>query len=444
MANTVLNSAILSKEYLRQYQNNLVLAGLVNYSKASEFGSGEKAKGASIRIKREIISGIRKNDLSWQNGVAAGVADTLQTSVALVIDSELSAFMAMNDTDLALKIEDYSANFIKPRAKRLATEYDLCISNAIVNASVGLSAIAGLDQFGNAGSANIPGYAAYTYGTFGGGLTPDNILAAKQGMLEIGADESDGLHGVLSPYAQRTLLQANSNIFNTYVEDGAEYKKGRIGGFAGIDWVTTQNLATHTNGSLSAVTPAVSPTSGELATGWSEFTSITVPSIAANAIPNAGDVFTVPGVYQVNRITKQVTSVPFQVTVLATPVAGDTTLLTSPIITGGNYQNASATCMGKTWTLLGAVGAYGQESLILTEDAIYGANIALSVPSGGFIEAAQMKSDDVAGIKMRLLRTYDMYGISGVDGTNPGECGRIDMRFGIKIVNPEKIVRIRS
>ena len=440
MANTVLNSAILSKEYLRQYQNNLVLAGLVNYSKASEFGSGEKAKGASIRIKREIISGIRKNDLSWQNGVQAGAADTLQTSVSLVIDSELSAFMAMNDTDLALKIEDYSANFIKPRAKRLATEYDLCISNAIVNASVGLASIAGPDQFGNAGSANIPGYAAYTYGTFGGGVTPDSILAAKQGMLEIGADESDGLHGVLSPYAQRTLLQANSTLFNTYVEDGAEYKKGRIGGFAGIDWVTTQNLATHTNGALSAVTP----TAGEKATGWEEMSTITVPSIAANAIPNAGDVFTVPGVYQVNRITKQVTSVPFQVTVLATPAAGDTVLKTSPIITGGNYQNASATCMGKAWTLLGAVGAYGQESLILTEDAIYGANIALSVPSGGFIEAVQMKSDDVAGIKMRLLRTYDMYGISHVDGTNPGECGRIDMRFGIKIVNPEKIVRIRS
>ena len=440
MANTQLNSAILSKEYLRQYQNNLVLAGLVNYSKASEFGSGEKAKGASIRIKREIISGIRKNDLSWQNGVQAGAADTLQTSVSLVIDSELSAFMAMNDTELALKIEDYSANFIKPRAKRLATEYDLCISNAIVNAGVGLASIAGPDQFGKDGSANTPGYAAYTYGTFGGGVTPDSILAAKQGMLEIGADESDGLHGVLSPYAQRTLLQANSTLFNTYVEDGAEYKKGRIGGFAGIDWVTTQNLATHTNGALSAVTP----TAGEKATGWEEMSTITVPSIAANAIPNAGDVFTVPGVYQVNRITKQVTSVPFQVTVLATPAAGDTVLKTSPIITGGNYQNASATCMGKAWTLLGAVGAYGQESLILTEDAIYGANIALSVPSGGFIEAAQMKSDDVAGIKMRLLRTYDMYGISHVDGTNPGECGRIDMRFGIKIVNPEKIVRIRS
>lgn len=437
MANTLINSAVVSKETLRQYHNALVLGNLVNYSKSSEFGKGDNKIGTSVRIKREIISGVRFNDLSWSNGVAAGVADTVMTSVNLVIDSTISAFMSMSDADLTLKLEDFSAQIIKPRAKRMANQYDLMVSSAVINASVGNSSFGGTDQFGGAAQTNVPGYAAYTFGTAGAGLAPNDVLNAKRALLEIGADEADGLQGVLSPYAQQTLLQANATLFNTYVEDGVEYKNGRVGSYAGIDWVTTSSLSVHTNGALSAVTPTI----GEIATGWSETSTITVPALSA-AI-NPGDVFVVPGVYQVNRINKQVTTIPFQVTVLAKAVIGDTSLMTSPIITGGNYQNASATCMGKTWTLLGSVGASCQESLLLTEDAIYGAVIELDTP-GGFDQSYQIKSDDVKGVKMRMLRKYDDLGVSGVNGSQPAMVGRIDMAFGIKIANPEKIVRIRA
>lgn len=437
MANSIINSAVVSKEYLRQYYNTLVLGNLVNYSKSSEFGKGDNKIGTSVRIKREIISGVRFNDLSWTTGVAAGVADTMMTFVNLVIDSTISAFMSMSDADLTLKLEDFSAQIIKPRAKRMANQYDLMVSSAVINATVGNSAFGGSDQFGVTSQDSIPGYAAYTFGTAGAGLAPNDVLNAKRALLEIGADEADGLQGVLSPYAQQTLLQANATLFNTYVEDGVEYKNGRVGSYAGIDWVTTASLSVHTNGALSAVTP----TGGEMTTGWVEFSKITVPALSAAV--NPGDVFTVPGVYQVNRINKQVTTIPFQVTVLAAAAATATSLMTSPIITGGNYQNASATCMNKTWTLLGSVGSSCQESLLLTEDAIYGAVIELDTP-GGFDQSYQIKSDDVKGVKMRLLRKYDDLGVSGVNGTQPAMVGRIDMAFGIKVVNPEKIVRIRA
>lgn len=443
MANNLLNSAVIAKEALRQWHNALVVGNLIDWSKSREFGKGDNQIGNSIRIKREIVSLTQDNSLSWQTAVAAGITSTAQYSVQLVIDSTKMAALTLTDADMTLKLEDYSKSMIKPRTKRLANRVDLSISAAVVNAAVGTADFGGTDQFGNAGIANVGGYAGYTTGTYGGGVAPNDILSAKRALIEVGADEADGLVGVLSPYAQQTLLQANATLFNTYVQDGTEYKNGSIGSYAGIDWVTTQSLSVHTNGALSAVTP----TTGELAptsatAQWQETCSITVPSMGSN-LPNPGDVFVVPGVYKMNLGNGNPTTVPFQVTVLQVPNA--TTLITSPIITAGPYQNATATCMGKTWTLVGSTGASGQESLLFTEDAIFGAFVELDTPRGGYDMAVQIADEDLSPVKMRLLRRYDDLGSS-----QPGQTGapawitRIDLAYGIKVVNPDKIVRIRA
>lgn len=443
MVNTILTPAALSKETLRQWSNSLVVGGLIDWSKSREFGKGDNQIGNSIRIKREIVSLTQDNNMSWQSAVAAGITSTAQYSVQLVIDSTKMAALSLTDADMSLKLEDYSKSMIKPRTKRLANRVDLSISAAVVNAAVGTTDFGGVDQFGNAGVASVGGYAGYTLGTYGGGCVPNDILSAKRAVIEVGADESDGLVGVLSPYAQQTLLQANSTLFNTYVQDGTEYKNGHIGGFAGIDWVTTQSLSTHTNGALSAVTPIsgeLSPTSATAQ--WSEVSTLTVPSMGSN-LPNPGDVFVVPGVYKMNLGNGNPTTIPFQVTVLQVPNA--TTLVTSPIVTAGPYQNATSTCMGKTWTLLGSTGAFGQESLLFTEDAIFGAFVELDTPKGGYDMAFQISDEDLSPVKMRLLRRYDDLGTS-----QPGQVGapawitRIDVAYGIKVVNPDKIVRIRS
>lgn len=451
MANTILNSAVIAKEALRQWHNALVIGNLIDWSKSREFGKGDTQIGNSIRIKREIVSLTQDNSLSWKTAMDAGITSTAQYSVYLVIDSTKMAALTLTDADMTLKLEDYSKSMIKPRTKRLANRVDLSISAAVVNAAVGTADFGGTDQFGKSGAAhiagnggaNIGGYAGYTIGTYGGGVAPNDILTAKRAMIEVGADEADGLVGVLSPYAQQTLLQANATLFNTYVQDGTEYKNGSIGSYAGIDWVTTQSLSVHTNGALSAVTP----TTGELAptsatAQWQEFCSITVPSMGSN-LPNPGDVFVVPGVYKMNLGNGNPTTVPFQVTVLQVPNA--TTLITSPIITAGPYQNATATCMGKAWTLVGSTGASGQESLLFTEDAIYGAFVELDVPRNGYDMAVQIADEDLSPVKMRLLRRYDDVGSS-----QPGQFGapawitRIDLAYGIKVVNPDKIVRIRA
>lgn len=448
MASSLLNSAVISKEGLRQFHNALVIGNLIDWSKSKEFGKGDNQIGNSIRIKREIVSMTQDNNLSWSSAVANGITSTAQYSVYLVIDSTKTAALTLTDADMTLKLEDFSKSMIKPRTKRLANRVDLSISAAVVNAAVGTTDFGGTDQFGSAGIANVGGYAGYTTGTFGAGIVPNDVLTAKRVMIEVGADEADGLVGVLSPYAQQTLLQANATLFNTYVQDGTEYKNGAIGSYAGIDWVTTQSLSVHTNGALSAVTPTTGelvPTSASpspLEPQWQESSRITVPSMGST-LPNPGDVFVVPGVYKVNLGNGNPTTVPFQVTVLQ--VFNATTLITSPIITSGPYQNATATCMGKTWTLVGAVGASGQESLLFTEDAIFGAFVELDVPRNGYDMAVQISDEDLSPVKMRLLRRYDDIGSS-----QPGQSGapawitRIDLAYGIKVVNPDKIVRIRA
>src|SRR5690606_18911691 len=97
-----------------------------------------------------------------------------------------------------------------------------------------------------------------------------------------------------------------------------------------------------------------------LATGWAETTTLTVTALSAGI--NAGDVFQVAGVYVVNPLTKVVTNTPFQFTVLTSAASSSTSLLTSPAIYGGDYQNVSSTIVGKAITLVGAAGESGQES----------------------------------------------------------------------------------
>lgn len=450
----LITSAILSAETLESYENNLIIANRCQWEDSDRFG-GDPQIGNTLTLRKPINVLLQRNNMAW----VAASSVVQENSVVLVVDRTITVPMSFSEGDLALKVNKFVQRYIKPAARNIASGVDFDIPNSIVNSALGaVSATSGLSTFGlNAhavGSANAAGYAVGAYGT---ALTPATVVYAKKVLADQACPLEDEIFGVLSTTANSQLVLAQASIFNplTSVED--QYKKGLIGMYAGIQFAESQSLASHTNGAQATLVLGA----GALATGWAEYGTIAVTATGAQV--NAGDVFQVPGVYLVNPLTKAVTDVPFQFQVVTTATTGATSVVISPApVYGGQYQNISANISGITAQLTGAslpgvavvgsaaVGLSGVESLIFHKSAISIASPAFSAPKKSSMDMSEtIQNEDVEGLKLRFLRTYDALGASGTQGGGvgtggPGYVARFDGMYGIKVTNPSWIVRVRS
>lgn len=452
---TLVTSAVISKETLLNFENNLVIGRMADWSYSDKFAKPESQIGNSCTLRKPINVNFAKNNMAWN----AAQSVVVENVIKLVVDRTITVPMSFTEGDLALKVERFSERYIKPAARVLASNLDSDIASAVINCAVGaLSPTSGLGTNGlDAAALGTASSAGYVVGLYNTTLTPDTVLQARQVLLDQGCPDDGELYGALSTKANRQLVGAQATLFNTLGSVEGEYKKGYIGDYAGIEFSTTQSLANHTNGTQ----PTLVVSAGNLATGWAEFGTLTVTALAG-AI-KAGDVFVSPDIYIVNPLTKIITSTPAQFTVVADAIATATTVTVSPApISGGQYQNISATLNGDTLSLTGAStpgvasqGLSGVESLVFHRKAIAVVSPEFEVPTKGVEMAESIKGDDLEGFKVRFLRVYDALGTSAVAQATPGTGGgvgtagpayisRFDGMYGIKVTNPAWIVRIRN
>lgn len=425
---TTINSLIISKETLRLWENNLVLAKYIDWSYADKF---EQKIGATYSIRRPVMVTVTKNNLAWN---AANSAVT-ETKVALVIANTVTAPISFNDADMALRIDQFSDRYIKPAVATLAATLDAEIANAVVNSAVGTAGLQGSSDPGTVGP-NSAGYmVTYTAATDSTYVTA--ITQARKVLMDQACPDDGQIFGVLSTGYNAGLVRAQATLFNPLMEVGAKYRKGLIGTYDGIIFSYSQSLVAHTNGSVNTV----AVTAGELTSGWAETSSVTVTATAGIQV---GDVYNVAGAYIVNPLTKVVTDATFQFQV--TSITNGTTMVVSPaIITAGQYQNVSATIVGKTTTLVGGINTTAVESLVFHKSAICAAAIEMVTPKKSSEDMVEtIKAEDADGFQFRFIRSYDTFGTTGTFGAGvPGMLSRFDGMYGIKSVMPQWIVRIR-
>ena len=451
---SLITSAIIAKETLLSFENNLVLARNVDWSYNDKFGNGDDQIGNTYSLRKPINVIAQNNNMAW---VAANASIT-ENKVTLVIDRTLTVPMSFSEGDLALKIERFSDRYIKKATASIAAQLDMAIAGAIVNSTVGAaSADSGLDAAGlgptGAGVANAAGYAVGAYGT---ALTTDTLSFAKKVLQDRGCPDDGDVYAVLSTSAHRSLVLAQATIFNSLTKIDDNYRKGYIGNWDGLEVSYSQSLVSHTNGAQ----PTLAVSAGSAASGWAETGTLTVT--ATTGAIKAGDIFQFPGRYVVNPLTKQVTDLPFQVQVLADYAIGATSVAVSPApIHGGAYQNVSASVNTVTAQLTGstlpgvaangatAINLSGIESLVFHKSAICVASPAFSKPKKAVEMAEIIENDEIDGFRIRFIRDYDSIGASGSFGGGvgvggPGSVNRFDSMYGIKVANNEWIVRVRS
>lgn len=449
----LITSAIIAKETLLNFENNLVLARNIDWSYNDKFGNGDDQIGNTYTLRRPINVVSQDNNMGW---IAANAAIT-DTKVTLVIDSTITVPMSFSEGDMALKVEKFRERYVKKATAAIAARLDSKIAGAIVNSAVGAtSATSGLETSGlgptGVGVANAAGYAVGAYGT---PLTPDTLSYAKKVLQDRACPEDGEIYAILTTTAHRQLVLAQATLFNTLTKIDDQYRKGYIGQWDGMEISMSQSLVSHTNGAQ----PTLVVSAGNATAGWTETATLTVT--ATTGALRAGDVFQFPGVFIVNPLTKAITDVPFQVQVLADYAIGSTSVLVSPApISAGPYQNVSATVNGVTAQLTGAVlpgvavvgsaavNLSGVESLVFYKTAIAAASPAFSKVKKAVEMCEIIENDEVDGFRIRFLRDYDTIGASGSFGGGvgtggPGHISRYDAMFGIKVTNQDWIVRVR-
>lgn len=448
---SLLTSAIISKETLLNFENELVMANKVDWSFSDKFANPVDQIGNSYTFRKPINTLVTDDNLAW---VAAN-STVQENAVTIFVNRTMTTPLSFTEGDLALKIEKFADRFIAPATRVLASKADTKFHDSIINSTVpGANAGAGLAPNGLSTATAVPNYAGYAIGRYGGGMTVALVAQAKKILMDQGCPMDDGgdLWGVLSTTAHMALSQAQQTVFQPLIKIDEMYRKGMVGTLVGVKFAVSQSLVTHTNGTQ----PTLVPSAGSAATGWTETATLTVTTMTGT--PNPGDVFQAPatGPFIVNPLTKVVTDAPFQVQVIS--VTDSTHVVVGPApIHGGQYQNISATLNGVTLSLVGGatLGAAGQglggvESIIFHKKAIQAVCIEFTMPKKSSMDMAEIiKGDDLEGFKFRFLRGYDMIGASGSFGGGvgtggPGFISRLDAGYGIKTSQPAWIVRLLS
>jgi hypothetical protein len=153
---------------------------------------------------------------------------------------------------------------------------------------------------------------------------------------------------------------------------------------------------------------------------------------------NAGDTFTIPGVFAVNPQNRQSYGKLRNFVVLSTTTVGTgaTSVQVSPaVITAGQFQNVSVTSSGsQNITAFNNTGVASPQNIMMHRNAFTLAVADLELPDG--VHFAGRASDKEIGLSMRVVRQYTI--------NNDSIPTRLDVLYGWAPLYPELACRIAA
>lgn len=389
-------------EALRLLVNKLQVAQFFNTKWMRQFEQ-EFAVGASIQVKLPQRFTIRTG-LGYTPQPINRITTTVNCNQIKGVDFEWDSI------EKALQMErsnaEISAQYLEPAAAQIAQQID---------------SDAALFAYQNANN---------TVGVLGTDpTTTATIMQARQRLFELACPWT-GEKGIIVPPAVNTaIVPAIQSLFNPASEISRQYKEGSIGKLNGFDWYESMSLKRHTAGTWAgAVTiDATSALSG----------STLIVACTTGDTFNAGDVFSIANVNQVNPMTREVlTTVLKQFVVLQNAVgaANLATLQISPAIfgPGSQYQNVDALPVaGAALTLFPGTaapnGKSGAQGLAIHPDAFALASVKLESPEA--VEVISQKRDPETGIAIRFIRVFD--------GVQSRMINRWDVVYGFGAMYPD-------
>lgn len=340
-------------------------------------------------------------NFTLRTGASMSAQNLVQRSATLTLANQNGVDVNLSSIERQFDIGDFEEQIIRPASARIASG---------INANV------------TALTNQIPKNVG-NLGTTAATITFLNIQQANQYLTETLAPEGEDVRTLLtSPVHETDWISSNSALFNPQIDVSDQWREGmiasRVLGFAAV---REPKMGSYTTGVYGTSTPVISTatTVGSTGVGNVYTATTTMPMTgwaSGGTTLNAGDVFTVTGVYDVDPETKVSLNRLKQFVVNAQ--ISDSTGSISPVISpcpisGGAYQNVSQlpvaanavkTAQGGAISAAAGGGITYSQSLALHKDAILFACVPLIDASELVKFYAQEQYD---GFNIRVIQTYD-------------------------------------
>lgn len=388
--NTLLTINMITAKALAILHQKCNVIGSVNREYDDSFAQTGAKIGSTLRIRLPVqyVTSTGPN-LSLQN--------TVEQQVSLPIVNQHHVDFSFASSELTLSIDDFSARYIEPAIAVLAATIESTFIQMVWPAVY--------NQVGTAGVAQ-------TFRT---------VLQARKVLLDNLTPQSKQWQMRINTQDNVDLVDSLKGLFQQSTQIARQYTDGLMGISGGFEWAENTHLSQQTRGAEAGyIVGAASQTGNQL--------SVTTGTGAGNA----GDVFTIAGVYRVHPETKLVSGVLQQFVLTAATTAGAGTWTISPaIITSGPQQNVSGSpAASAPITFMNTASTATGLSLAYHPDFATFATADLVMP-GGVDMASRVQKD---GISMRAVRQYSIS-----DDTFPI---RIDVLWGGVAMRPQLACRL--
>ena len=383
-ANTLLTISMISRDAAMVLGNTLDLAKRVNRDHDQDFGVKAAQIGQTINVRRPIRPTVR-------TGSVVDIQAITETYSPLSFTNPAGTDYALTSQELTFSVEDYFDKVVKPSVARIASQIE-ADGQALINQFYGAVGTPGTALTGGASGTALPA------------ITKALALLNKNDAPR----ENDRKTLLNDPDFNGVLATSNLTYFHPGAEVSANYTEGYQGRFSSFEVFMNQLVQAHTVGTYGGF-PVVATTVPANSV-WSTSSTIATSGWTSGATTlNAGDVFTIAGVYMVNPQTKQTltTLQQFSVANTISDTSGAITLTVYPaVVTTGGFQNVSAApASGAAINVLGASGAVSQQALAFDRDAIMLAAKELMPYSVGI---GKTTTDDQTMIPIRVQQMPDI------------------------------------
>jgi len=410
MANTINTvkdgPGLFARGIAQTLKDNLKLCSFVDKMDADEFDGKNGFKSGDTVYTSIPPRYVPQTD---SLDITSGIQDTVEEKAALNLNKTETVAMKLDSLELATDVDVRNAlkRFGMPAAESIAQSMESRCFGIVQDATYNFTGTAGSNAF-----------------------TVADVLASRT-----------ALNKNLCPMGNRMLflnseggaeaVDARKGLFQSSDEIAKQYKDGYIGRADGFDWVETELVNTHTNGSQGG-TPLVA---GATAEGAS---TLAIDGVTSGNTFTKGTVFTLAGVFMVHPITKVATNTlqKFVVTADATFTGGSATVSVSPSIYAGSNGLQNVTALpadnAAVTLLTGAASTGYAQNIAMHKSAFKMVTAPLYAPKGVDLVA----TETVDGITVNIVRDFDI---------NTREViTRLDVLYGFDAVRPEWAARLTA
>ena len=418
MSNNLLTISKITNEALMVLENELTFTSEVDRNYDDQFAVVGAKIGNTVNVRKP-------GRFIGTTGPALNVEDFNETSVPVTLSTQFHVDTQFTTQDLALSLDMFSDRVLKPAIAAIANKIDRDGMAMAV-----------------AQTANIVGTA---------GVVPTELLTylTAGAYLDSEGAPRDGRRScIVEPFTSASIVNSLKGLFVPQEAIASQYRKGLMGrDSGGMNWKLDQNVVSQTFGSNSTdtVTASVNTTTGTgfLTSGWASSSTISVTAANTGIINlNAGDVFTIAGVYAVNPQNRQaygsnkLRNFVVKQTVAISSGSSANVVVSPAVITAGQFQNVSIPTTSSTAavTQFNKTGVVSAQNIIMHKNAFTLAVADLELPEG--VHFAGRASDKEIGLSMRVVRQYTI--------NNDSIPTRLDVLYGWAPLYPELACRVAS